>query len=82
MRPIQACLQDMWTKLSVNHYLSGYYIMLMLLVRANFIGKQRVPYTLSDNRIKQNYLAFLRIMGNLKQDFTFTKKSKFEFMRM
>ena len=38
-----------------------------------------VPYTLSDNRIMQNYLAFSHIMGNSKQDFTFTKKSKFEF---
>ena len=35
-----------------------------------------VPYTLSDNRITQNYLAFSRITGNLKQDFTFTKKMK------
>ena len=39
----------------------------------------RVLYTLSDNRITQNYLAFSCIVGNSKQDFTFTKKSKFEF---
>ena len=37
----------------------------------------RVPYTLSDDRITQNYLAFSHITGNLKQDFTFTKKSRF-----
>ena len=44
--------------------------------RTNAISDLRVPYTLSDNRITQNYLAFSRITGNLKQDFTFTKKSK------
>ena len=33
-----------------------------------------VPFALSDNRITQNYLAFSRITGNSKQDFTFTKK--------
>ena len=49
--------------------------------RTNAISDLRVPYTLSDNRITQNYLAFSRITGNLKQDFTFTKKSKFEFTR-
>ena len=40
-----------------------------------------VPYTLSDNRNTHNYLAFSGITGNSKQDFTFTKKSKFEFTR-
>ena len=42
----------------------------------------RVPYTLSDTRITQNYLAFSLITGNLKQDFTFTKKLNFEFTQM
>ena len=41
----------------------------------------RVSCTLSDNRIAQNYLAFSRITGNSKQDFTLTKKSKFEITR-
>ena len=47
----------------------------------DFSGARPRPYTLSDNTITQNYLAFSRITGNSKQDFTFTKKFKFEFTR-
>ena len=55
---------------------------LSFLLKQEIPVQKRVPYTLSDNRITQNYLAFSHITGNSKQDFTFTKKSKFEFTRM
>ena len=40
---------------------------------SHLVKVEGVPYTLSDNRIMQNYWAFSRITGNSKQGFMLTK---------